>query len=65
MRAREIRRARIGVVLFCIFTIIEDMRTFLIIVPEGGMLFEATGIADILMHANRIKWWVRVKYPRG
>jgi transcriptional regulator GlxA family with amidase domain len=46
---------RVGVVLFCIFTIIEDMRTFLIIVPEGGMLFEATGIADILMHANRLK----------
>jgi transcriptional regulator GlxA family with amidase domain len=31
------------------------MRTFLIIVPEGGMLFEATGIADILMHANRLR----------
>jgi hypothetical protein len=23
----------------------RDMRTFLIIVPEGGMLFEAAGIA--------------------
>ena len=34
---------------------IKDMRTFLIIVPEGGMLFEAAGIADILMHANRLK----------
>jgi transcriptional regulator GlxA family with amidase domain len=31
------------------------MHTFLIIVPEGGMLFEAAGIADILMHANRLK----------
>ena len=31
------------------------MRTFLIIVPEGGMLFEAAGIADILMQANRLK----------
>ena len=31
------------------------MRTFLIIVPEGGMLFEAAGIADILMQANRLR----------
>jgi len=31
------------------------MHTFLIIVPEGGMLFEPTGIADILMQANRLK----------
>ena len=31
------------------------MHTFLVIVPEGGMLFEAAGIADILMHANRLK----------
>lgn len=31
------------------------MRTVLIIVPEGGMLFEATGIADILTHASRLK----------
>lgn len=30
------------------------MRTFLIIVPEGGLLFEPTGIADILMRANRL-----------
>ncbi|MGP3016245.1 GlxA family transcriptional regulator [Serratia marcescens] len=30
------------------------MHTFLIIVPEGGMLFEAAGIADILMQANRL-----------
>jgi transcriptional regulator GlxA family with amidase domain len=29
------------------------MRTFLIIVPDGGLLFEAAGIADILTHANR------------
>ncbi|CAM3883419.1 HTH-type transcriptional regulator CdhR [Vibrio aerogenes CECT 7868] len=28
------------------------MYSFLIIVPDGGMLFEATGIADILQHAN-------------
>jgi transcriptional regulator GlxA family with amidase domain len=33
----------------------KDMRTILIVVPEGGMLFEAAGIADILMHANRLK----------
>ena len=31
------------------------MRTFQIIVPEGGMLFEAAGIADILMQANRLR----------
>jgi len=31
------------------------MRTVLVIVPEGGMLFEAAGIADILMHANRLR----------
>jgi transcriptional regulator GlxA family with amidase domain len=30
------------------------MYNFLIIVPEGGMLFEAAGIADILTHANRL-----------
>ncbi len=30
------------------------MRTFLIIVPDGSLLFEATGIADILGHANRL-----------
>jgi transcriptional regulator GlxA family with amidase domain len=30
------------------------MRTFLIIVPDGGMLFEAAGVADILMQANRL-----------
>lgn len=30
------------------------MRQVLIIVPENGMLFEATGIADILEHANRL-----------
>ncbi|MCE0491346.1 helix-turn-helix domain-containing protein [Pantoea sp. Mb-10] len=28
------------------------MRSFLLIVPEGGMLFEAAGIADIIMRAN-------------
>lgn len=31
------------------------MHIFLIIVPEGGMLFEPAGIADILMQANRLK----------
>ncbi|MEC5318713.1 helix-turn-helix domain-containing protein [Brenneria populi subsp. brevivirga] len=31
------------------------MRSFLIIVPDGGMLFEAVGIADILMQANRLQ----------
>jgi len=30
------------------------MKDILIIVPNGGMLFEATGIADILMQANRL-----------
>lgn len=30
------------------------MHTFLIIVPDGGMLFEPTGIADILMQANSL-----------
>lgn len=30
------------------------MKTLLIIVPDGGMLFEAAGIADILMQANRL-----------
>ncbi|MCR9001390.1 GlxA family transcriptional regulator [Rahnella perminowiae] len=30
------------------------MNTFLIIVPDGGMLFEAAGIADILTQANRL-----------
>ncbi len=30
------------------------MKNFLIIVPDGGMLFEAAGIADILMQANRL-----------
>ena len=31
------------------------MRTFLIIAPEGGMLLEATGAADILGQANRLR----------
>ena len=31
------------------------MKTFLIIVPDGGMLFESAGIADILMQANRLQ----------
>lgn len=30
------------------------MKTILIIVPDGGMLFEAAGIADILMQANSL-----------
>src|SRR5271156_3569843 len=33
----------------------KDMRSVLIIVPAGGMLFEAAGIVDILMQANRLK----------
>lgn len=33
----------------------KAMHTFLIIVPEGGMLFESAGIADILMQANRLR----------
>ncbi|CNG76075.1 transcriptional activator FtrA [Yersinia kristensenii] len=31
------------------------MHTFLIIIPNGGMLFEAIGVTDILMHANRLR----------
>lgn len=31
------------------------MNTFLIIAPEGGMLLEAVGIADILGHASRLR----------
>ena len=31
------------------------MRDILIITPEGGLLFEAAGVADILMQANRLK----------
>lgn len=30
------------------------MKKILIIVPDGGMLFESAGIADILMQANRL-----------
>jgi transcriptional regulator GlxA family with amidase domain len=30
------------------------MRNFLIIVPEGGMLFESTGVADLLQRANQL-----------
>jgi len=33
----------------------KDMQSVLIIVPAGGMLFEAAGIVDILMQANRLK----------
>lgn len=32
-----------------------NIQNFLIIVPDGGMLFEPTGIADILMQANRLR----------
>jgi transcriptional regulator GlxA family with amidase domain len=35
--------------------IIQAMHNFLIIVPDGGMLFESVGIADILMQANRMR----------
>ena len=31
---------------------VKAMRDILIITPEGGLLFEAGGIADILDHAN-------------
>ncbi|EMC3650355.1 MULTISPECIES: GlxA family transcriptional regulator [Citrobacter] len=34
------------------------MKKILIIVPDGGMLFESAGIADILMQANRL-------HPKG
>lgn len=30
------------------------MRDILIVTPEGGLLFEAAGVADILTHANRL-----------
>jgi transcriptional regulator GlxA family with amidase domain len=33
----------------------QAMSTFLIVVPEGGMLFEAVGIADILARANLLR----------
>ena len=33
----------------------QAMRNFLIIVPEGGLLFEAAGIADILAQANLLQ----------
>ncbi|HGU0756693.1 TPA: GlxA family transcriptional regulator, partial [Cronobacter sakazakii] len=31
------------------------MKTILIIAPEGGMLLEATGIADIFTRANQLR----------
>lgn len=40
--------------LFCGKCTFQDMKKILIIVPDGGMLFEAAGIADILMQANRL-----------
>ena len=40
--------------LFCNKATFQDMKKILIIVPDGGMLFEAAGIADILMQANRL-----------
>jgi hypothetical protein len=40
--------------LFCDKGTFQDMKKILIIVPDGGMLFEAAGIADILMQANRL-----------
>lgn len=46
---------RIRLVLFCFKCIFRDMHTFLIIVPEGSLLFEAAGVADILNQANRLK----------
>jgi len=39
------------------------MLTFLIIVPDGGLLFEATGVADILDQANRLKPEDSIKPP--
>lgn len=40
--------------LFCDKGTFQDMKKILIIVPDGGMLFEAAGIADILMQANQL-----------
>ena len=34
--------------------IFKAMTTILVIVPDGGMLFEAAGIVDILMQANQL-----------
>jgi hypothetical protein len=39
--------------LFCKKITFQDMKKILI-VPDGGMLFESAGIADILMQANRL-----------
>lgn len=39
----------------------NDVLSFLIIVPDGGMLFEAAGVADILMRAN----YLSPKTPGG
>jgi len=44
----------LAVDLLCDQRTFQAMKTFLIIVPDGGMLFEAAGIADILMQANRL-----------
>lgn len=51
----RLRGMRHRSVSFCSLCTIKDMAIFLIIVPEGGMLFEAAGIADILIHANRLR----------
>ena len=40
--------------LLCNKDTFQDMKKILIIVPDGGMLFEAAGIADILMQANQL-----------
>lgn len=40
--------------LFCQSATFYAMKKILIIVPDGGMLFESAGIADILMQANRL-----------
>ncbi len=40
--------------LFCKKTTFQDMKKILIIVPDGGMLFESAGIADIMMQANHL-----------
>lgn len=42
-------------VLNCIVGIVQDMRSFLIIVPDQGYLFEAAGMVNILEQANRLR----------
>lgn len=53
-KARHYAQCAPSVDLFCQSVTFQDMKKILIIVPDGGMLFESAGIADILMQANRL-----------